>query len=159
MATQVKTIPDGYHTLTPYLIARGAKEAIDFYKRAFGAEEINCMPGPDGKSVAHAELKIGDSRFMLTDEFPTMGTKGPQTLGGSPVGIFMYVQDVDTSFQRAVKAGATEVMPVKDMFWGDRYGKLRDPFGHEWSLATHKKDLTPEEIGKAAREFFSQMPK
>ena len=155
----VKAIPDGYHTLTPYLIVRGANDAIDFYKRAYGAEEIVRMHGPDGKSVAHAELKIDDSLFMLADEFPTMGTKGPQTLGGSPVGIFMYVQDVDSSFQRALKAGATEQMPVKDMFWGDRYGKLRDPFGHEWSLATHKKDMTPEEIRKAAQAFFAQMAK
>lgn len=145
----VKTIPDGYHTLTPYLTIRDAARAIDFYKRAFGAEEHFRMPSPKGL-IMHAEIQIGDSIVMISDEVPEMGNKSPQTLGGVPIQLFFYVDDVDRAFQRAVDAGAQVKMPVADMFWGDRYGSLVDPFGHQWALATHKEDLTPEEIGRRA---------
>src|SRR3990172_10277101 len=151
---KAQPIPAGYHTVTPYLVRRGAANAIDFYKRAFGAREKMRMPGPNGK-VAHAELQIGDSRLMLGDESPEMGAKSPEMLGGSPVGVLLYVKNVDAMADRAVKAGATVVMPVQDMFWGDRYGKLKDPFGHEWSIATHKEDLTAKQMAKRAQ---SAMP-
>lgn len=150
MSSKVKPIPDGYHTVTPYLVIRGASEAMNFYKKAFGAKELFRMPGPDGKKVMHAEMQIGDSIVMLSDEFPEMGGHSPQALNGSPVGIFLYVDDVDAVFNRAVAAGAKPEMPVQDMFWGDRYGKFTDPFGHRWSVATHKEDLSPEEIGRRA---------
>jgi PhnB protein len=143
----VKTIPEGYHTVTPYLTIRGAARAIDFYKRAFGAEETMRMPGP-GERIMHAEIRIGDSPVMISDEMPEMGNKSPQTLGGVPGYLFLYVNDVDRAFQRAVDAGAQVKMVPTDMFWGDRYGRLVDPFGHEWGLATHKEDLTPEEIAR-----------
>ena len=149
-----KTVPEGFRTITPHLIVKGAGQAIDFYKKAFGAEEVMRMPGPDGKSVMHAELKVGDSMFMIADEFPNMGCVGPQTLGNSPVGIHLYVNDADTVFNQAVKAGATVKMPMTDMFWGDRYGKLQDPFGHHWSVATHKEDVTPQECAKRAAAAF-----
>jgi PhnB protein len=155
MSSRVKPIPSGFHTLTPHLIVKGASQAIEFYKKAFGAEEIVRMPGPDGKSVMHADLKIGDSHLFLVDEFPEMGCRGPQSVGATAVTIHMYVEDVDEAFGKAVAAGAQVRMPLEDMFWGDRYGKLADPFGHEWSLATHKEDLTPEEIGKRAPAAFT----
>jgi len=145
----VRPIPEGYHTVTPSLTIRDASRAIDFYKRAFGAQELMRMPGPGGK-IMHAEIRIGDSVLMLTDEFPEMGGKSPQALGGSPVYLFLYVENVDTVFKRAVDAGAQVKMPVADMFWGDRFGRLADPFGHEWGIATHKEDLTPEEIARRA---------
>ena len=154
-----KPIPDGYHSVTPYLTVRGAAQAIDFYKRAFGAQERERMPGPDGKSVMHAELRIGDSVVMLSDEFPGMGARSPQSLGGTHGYLFLYVEDVDTAWERAVSAGAKVTMPLADMFWGDRFGKLQDPFGHEWGLASHKEDVSPEEIGKRAQAAFAQMPK
>lgn len=151
-------IPEGFRTVTPHLVVKGAAEAIEFYQKAFGAEEILRMPAPDGTSVLHAELKIGDSMLMLCDEFPGMERwVSPQSLNGTTMAICLYVEDVDKSFQRAVDAGATVSMPVMDAFWGDRYGKVADPFGHEWELATHKKDLTPEEIAKGAEEFFKNM--
>lgn len=156
MTKPVKAVPEGYHTLIPNLRVRGAVQAIEFYKRAFGAQEIMRMAGPDGKTIMHAELKIGDSKFMLSDEFPEMGARSPQSLNGTPVSFYVYVEDVDAVFNRAVAAGAQVKMPVTDMFWGDRYGKLADPFGHEWELATHQQDLTPEEIRKAADAFFAQ---
>ena len=154
MATKAtKPIPDGYHTLTPHLTIRDAGAAIEFYKKAFGAEEVFRMPAPDGK-LMHAEVRIGDSTLMINDEMPDFGTRGPQTIGGSPVTIHIYVSDVDAFFERATNAGAKVDMPVADMFWGDRYGKLEDPFGHKWSVGTHTEDLTPEEIGeRAAKEF------
>jgi len=152
--SQVSPIPEGFHTLTPHVIVKGAGEAIEFYKKAFGAEEICRMPGPDGM-VMHAEVKIGGSVMMVADEFPSMGVRGPQ--GGSPVTLHLYVEDVDAAFEKAVAAGAQVSMPVMDMFWGDRYGKLTDPFGHEWSIATHKEDLTPEEIAKRGEEAMKQM--
>ncbi len=152
---RIKAVPDGYHTLTPHLVVKGASQAIEFYKKAFGAEEIGRVPGPDGKSLMHAELKIGDSRLFLVDEFPEMDCRGPQTIGGTPVTIHVYVEDVDAAFSKAVAAGAQVRMPLADMFWGDRYGVLADPFGHAWSMATHKEDLTPEQIGKRAQDEFS----
>jgi PhnB protein len=156
MNTQVKPIPSGFHTLTPHLVVKGASEAIDFYKKAFGAEKIGRAAGPDGKSLMHVDLKIGDSRLFLVDEFPEMDCRGPQSIGGTPVTIHMYVEDVDAAFSKAVAAGAEVRMPLADMFWGDRYGVLTDPFGHAWSLATHKEDLTAEEIGKRAQAAFSE---
>jgi PhnB protein len=154
MTTRIKAIPTGFHTLTPHLTVKGADQAIEFYKNAFGAEEIARMPGPDGKSIMHAELKIGDSRLFLCDEYPEMGSKGPQGLGGTPVTLHVYVEDADSFFNQAVAAGAQVNMPLEDMFWGDRYGQVIDPFGHRWSVASHKEDLTPEEIGTRAQAFF-----
>jgi PhnB protein len=148
----------GYHSVTPVLTVANAKEAIDFYKKAFGAEEREICYGPDGKQVMHAEIKIGDSIIMLNDEFPTMGCVGPKALGGSPVSLFIYVENVDSVYERAVKAGATATMPVADQFWGDRFGQLTDPYGHKWGISTHIADLTPEQIKKAQEEWAkSQM--
>jgi uncharacterized glyoxalase superfamily protein PhnB len=155
--TRVAAIPRGYHSVTPHLTVRGAAEAIDFYKRAFGARERGRMPGPDGKTIMHAELQIGDSIVFLADEFPDMGCRAPQTLGGTTGSLHIYVRDVDRAFERAVAAGAEVRMPVADMFWGDRYAKVADPFGHEWGLGTHKEDLSTREIGRRAQEFFSRM--
>jgi len=154
----VQAIPKGYHTLTPYMTVRNAARAIEFYKQAFGAEEKGVMKGPDGK-VMHAELRIGDSLFMLADEYPEFGSLSPQSTGGSGMGLHIYVEDVDSSFDRAIKAGGKVEMPVSDMFWGDRYGKLVDPFGHKWSIATHKQDLSAEDIEQAQSEFMKHMPK
>jgi uncharacterized glyoxalase superfamily protein PhnB len=156
MSAQVKPVPEGFSTLSPHIIVRNASEAIDFYKKAFAAEEVCRMPGPDGETVMHAELKFGDSTLMLCEEFPKMGAKSPTSYGGSSVTLHLYVEDADALFNRAVSAGATVKMPLSDMFWGDRYGKVSDPYGHEWGIATHKEDLTPEEIGKRAAEAFSQ---
>jgi PhnB protein len=143
----VKPVPDGYHTVTPHLAVRDAAKAIEFYAKAFGAEELFRMPGPGGV-VMHAEVKIGDSIVMLGEENPQMGASSPQTIGGSPVSLLLYVKDVDASFARADKAGCTVDLPPTDMFWGDRYGKLQDPFGHHWALATHKEDVSPEEMAR-----------
>ncbi|MGH9814838.1 MAG: VOC family protein [Candidatus Acidiferrales bacterium] len=145
MAKAKNFVPEGYRTVTPYLIIRDAAKAIDFYKKAFGAEEVMRMPAPDGK-IGHAEIKIGDSMIMLSDENLQWGNKSPQTLNGTPVGVFLYVPDVDATFKQAVAAGATERMALADQFWGDRYGKVSDPFGHEWSLATHVEDVAPAEM-------------
>ena len=145
----VKPIPDGYHTATPYLIIEGAADAIEFYKQAFGAVELFRMPGPDGK-IGHAEIKIGDSPIMLADAYPDMGYKGPKSLGGSPVSLMIYVEDVDTVFKRAVDAGATVKEVVSDKFYGDRMGTLIDPFGHVWHVATHKEDVSLAEMEKRA---------
>lgn len=145
-----KPIPEGYHTATPYLIIRGAADAIEFYKKAFGATELMRMPMPGGK-IGHAEIKIGDSPIMLADEFPEMGHKSPQTLGGSPVSIMIYVEDVDAVFGQAIAAGAKEQRPVKDQFYGDRLGTLEDPFGHVWHVSTHKEDISMEEMEKRAK--------
>jgi PhnB protein len=155
MTTKVKPIPEGYHTITPYLIVKDGPRAIEFYKKAFGAQELFRMAGPDGK-IAHAELQIGNSRFMLGTEAPEMGSRSPETLKGTPVGLFLYLEDVDTAYKRAVDAGAKAQQPPQDMFWGDRYGKVADPFGHEWQLATHKEDVTPEEMGKRAQAAMKQ---
>src|SRR5579864_986300 len=152
----VKPIPDGYRTVTPYLTLNNAAAAIDFYKRAFGAQEIMRMDAPNGK-IGHAELKIGDSMIMIADEMPGSGVRSPQWLGGTTTGIFLYVPNVDSVFNQAVAAGAKAEMPPADMFWGDRYGKLADPFGHSWSLATHKEDVAPEEMKKRAKEAMAKM--
>jgi len=150
----VKPIPDGFHTITPHLVVKGAAKAIDFYKAAFGAEELSRHAMPDG-SIMHALLKIGDSMLMLNDEFPQMGAKGPTSIGGTSVTLNLYVQDADKSWARATKAGATVKMPIADMFWGDRYGIVADPFGHAWSIATHKQDLTPEQLMQASKSAMS----
>lgn len=149
MATNVKPIPDGYHSVTPYLIIKGAAAAIDYYKKVFGATELFRMAGPDGK-VGHAEIKIGDSPIMLADEHPDLGHVGPQTLGGTSVGIMIYVDNVDTMFKAAIAAGGQQVKPVEDQFYGDRSGTLKDPFGHMWTVATHVEDVAPEEMEKRA---------
>lgn len=152
----VKPIPDGYHTLTPFLTVKDAVKAIEFYKQAFGAKERGVMKGPDGK-VLHAELMIGDSIVMLSDEYPEYGAKSPQSLGGSPLGLHIYVEGVDRAFDRAVKAGAEVEMPLMDQFWGDRYGRLKDPFGHKWSIATHTRDLSMDEMKRGMDEAFDKM--
>jgi len=149
MGGKVKPVPDGYHTVTPYLIVNGAAAAIDFYKKAFGAEELFRMPTPAGK-VGHAEIQIGDSHVMLADEFPEMGAKGPVSFGGSPVHLLLYVNDCDAMFRRAVEAGGKVKRPLKDQFYGDRSGSIEDPFGHDWTIATHKEDLSPEEMNRRA---------
>lgn len=142
---KVKPVPDGFHTVTPHLVVKGAADAIEFYRRAFGAEEVARMPGQGGK-LLYAEIRIGDSRIMLKDEFPEWGSKGPRANSPTPVTIHLYVDDADAVFQRAVAAGATITHPLADKFWGDRYGKLEDPFGHQWSIATRVEDLTAEQI-------------
>lgn len=152
---KVKAIPEGYHTITPSLIVSDGAKAIDFYKKAFGAEERVRMPGPGG-GVMHAELRIGDSPLMLGEEMPNMGAKSPKSLGGSPVSFFIYSENVDTAWDRAVKAGAKPIMPLEKMFWGDRAGCLEDPYGHKWWLAQHVEDLTPEQIMKRQETFFAQ---
>lgn len=143
-----KPIPDGMHSLTPHLVCAGAAEAIEFYKAAFSAVEVHRLPGPGGK-LMHAMVRIGDSALMLVDEVPEWGALGPKSLGGSPVTVHLYVTDVDATVAQAVAAGAKVTMPVTDMFWGDRYGMLEDPFGHRWSVATHIKDTTPAEMQEA----------
>lgn len=143
----VKPIPDGYHTFTPYLTVDAAAAAIEFYKKAFGATEVMRMPGPGGK-VAHAEIRIGDSMIMLADEHPDQGHRGPRALGGSPVGLCLYVEDCDALFHQAVAAGAEVSRPLADQFYGDRSGSIKDPFGYEWHIMTHKEDVSPEEMKK-----------
>ena len=150
---KVKPIPEGYHSVTPYICVKGAADAIEFYKKAFGATEIMRMEAP-GEKIGHAELQIGDSRVMLADEHPEMGFLSPQTVGGSPVMIHLYVDDVDVTANRAVGAGAKVTRPIADQFYGDRGGHLEDPFGHKWYVSTHKEDLTPEEIGKRAAALY-----
>jgi PhnB protein len=154
MAT--KPIPEGYHTLTPYLAVDNAAEAIEFYKRAFGAKERVRMPAPDG-SIGHAELEIGDSLVMLSDPFPQATTKPPKELGGTSASVFMYVEDVDSVVKQAVGAGATVEMEVADQFWGDRFGTVADPFGHLWSIATHVEDVPPEEMAERAKAAMAAM--
>ena len=150
-----KAIPEGYYTVTPHLVVKDAGGAIEFYKKAFGAEEVFRMPGPGGK-VMHAELKIGNSHVMINDEMPDYGALGPQSIGGTPVTLHLYVNDVDSTFKRAISAGGKEEMAVADMFWGDRYGKLSDPFGHKWSVATHKEDVSPEECARRMEKEFGK---
>jgi PhnB protein len=149
-----KPIPEGFHTITPHIVVRDANGAIDFYKRAFGADELSRMPGPDGKSIMHATIKIGDSIVMLADEFPGTDCASPTSVSGTSVTLHLYVDDVDALAERAIHAGATVRMPVSDMFWGDRYGVLADPFGHRWSISTHKQDLTADEMRKGAEKAF-----
>ena len=145
----VKPIPEGYHSVTPYLIIKGAADAIEFYKKAFGATEL--MRFPMGDKIGHAEIKIGDSPIMMADEYPEMGYKGPKALGGSPVSIMLYVEDVESVFNRAVTAGATVKESVQDKFYGDRSGTLQDPFGHVWHIATRKEDVSVEEMQRRAQ--------
>lgn len=154
MAGTFKPIPEGFHAVTPHLVVCGAEKAIAFYKEAFGAVERFRMPGPDGKLIMHAELLIGDSIVFLCDEFPGMEARAPAALNGTPVSIYLYVDDVDKVFERARKAGATTAMAVQDMFWGDRMGELVDPFGHRWSIASHVEDVPQEDLGRRAAEFF-----
>jgi PhnB protein len=150
-------IPHNYHSVTPSLTVHNAAEAIEFYKRAFGAEEVARMAAPDGNGIWHAELKIGDSHVMLNDEFPDMGTdRAPRTLGGTTVNLHLYVTDADAVFQRAVDAGATVGMPLMDAFWGDRYGTVTDPYGHSWGIATHVEDVSNEEIMRRVAQMNQQ---
>jgi PhnB protein len=155
MSAQVKPIPDGYHSMTPYLIVNGAAKAIEFYKNVFGAIELFRLGGPDGK-IGHAELMINDSVLMLADEAPQMGALSPPTIGGSPVRILLYVDNVDDIVPRAVAAGAKIVRPVEDQFYGDRAGGIEDPFGHHWHVATHKEDVSPDEMKRRAEALFSK---
>ena len=150
--TKVKPIPEGMHTVTPHLICAGAADAIEFYKKAFNAVEEARLPGPQGK-LMHAMIRIGDSAVMLVDEMPQWGALGPKSLKGSPVTIHLYVENVDATVEHAVKAGGKVTMPVDDMFWGDRYGKLEDPFGHHWSVGTHVRDVSMEEMQQAMKKM------
>ena len=156
MPKKVKPIPTGYHSVTPNFVVNDGSKAIAFYKKAFGAKEIMRMLGPGG-AIMHAELQIGDSRVMLNDEMPEMGSKSPSSYGGSPVTFYVYFKNVNAAWKRAVAAGGKPTFPLSDMFWGDRTGGVEDPFGHRWTLAQHVKDLTPKEIKKAQAEFFAQM--
>jgi PhnB protein len=152
---EVAPIPPGYSTVTPYLVCREAAKAIDFYKKAFGAKERLRMGGPDGK-IAHAEISIGKSIVMVGDEAPQMGATAPPTIGGTAVGLFIYSENVDKAYAKAIAAGATSEQPPTDMFWGDRYCKLADPFGHKWSIATHTEDLSPKEMARRTAEAMAQ---
>jgi PhnB protein len=156
MAKSTQAIPKGHHSVTPSIMVAGAARAIDFYKKALGAEEVSRFPGPDG-SIMHAEIRIGDSPIMLGDEMPEQGAKGPKAYGGTPVSLFVYLDNVDAAWKRAIDAGGKQIMPLTDQFWGDRAGCFEDPFGHRWWLAQHIKDMTPEELRQAADQFFSQM--
>ncbi len=155
MANHVKPKPDGYHNITPYLVVKGAAAAIDFYKKVFGASEIMRMPQPDGR-IGHAELKIGDSIVMLADEYPEMNIIGPGTLGNSTVGLLLYVDDSDKTFNLAVSSGARVEKPLADQFYGDHSGTVIDPFGHKWTIATHKEDVTPEEMERRMAAMSSK---
>jgi PhnB protein len=152
----VKPIPEGFHTVTPSLVVRDAAKAIDFYKKVFNAQERMRLPGPEGK-ILHAEIKIGDSIIFITDEFPGANTKSPQTLGGCTGTVNIYVEDVDKIYQQAIAAGGKQTMEVADQFWGDRYGSFMDPFGHVWGVATHKEDLSAEQMKKRMDEFMAKM--
>ena len=147
-------VPPGFHTVTPSIVVAGADKAIDFYTKAFGAEEVMRFPGQDGK-IMYAELRIGDSTIQLSDEMPEHGSKGPQSFGGTPISFFVYRDNVDAAWKRAVDAGAKTIQPLNDQFWGDRAGCLQDPFGHQWWLAQRIYDLTPDELRQAAESFFS----
>ena len=155
MSGKVKAIPEGYEGAMPYLIIKGAANALEFYKKAFGATEVMRIPAPGG-SVGHAEIKIGKALIMLADEFPEMNCKSPQSFGGSPVSIMLYVQDVDTFVKRAIAAGAKSLRPVENKFYGDRSGSLEDPFGHQWHFSTHVEDVPPDEMAKRAEAFMKQ---
>lgn len=157
LSPAVKPIPEGYHSMTACMTVKGAGKAIDFYKKAFGAEELLRVPGPDGNEIMHAELAIGDSRFFIADEMKDMCNPSPETLGGSPSGIYLYVHDADAAFGKAVAAGAVVRSPLQDMFWGDRCGTVRDPFGYDWTVATHKEDVPPPEIERRKREWLEGM--
>lgn len=154
---EVKKIPEGYHTITPALVVKDGLKAIEYYKKVFGAIDKGTMMMPDNKAVAHAELQIGDSKIMLTDEFPEMKCMSPPSIGGSPVYLYLYVENVDKTVNLALAEGGKSLDPVQDQFWGDRHGSIQDPFGHIWSISTHIKDLSEEEMKKAASEAFSKM--
>ena len=155
MASGVRPVPDGYNSVMPYLVVDGASAAIDFYKQAFGAREALRLDAPGGR-VGHAELVIGDAKIMLADEFPDMGARGPKSVGGSPVSLHLYVEDVDAVVKRALAAGAKEVRPIKDQFYGDRMGTVEDPFGHTWHVATHVEDVPPDELARRAKAAMGQ---
>jgi PhnB protein len=152
-----KRIPEGCHGVIPHLIVSDGNRAIEFYKKAFGAKELLRMPGPDGRSIGHAHLQIGGGALYLCDEVPAMNCRAPTSIGGTPVSMHIYVDDVDSAFARAVEAGTTVTMPLMNMFWGDRFGKVRDPFGHEWSLASHVEDVSPAEMQERGKAAFAAM--
>lgn len=154
---KVKAIPAGYHTVTPSLTFKDTAKAVEFYKKAFGAEAAEVHPRPSGKGVMHATVRIGGSIVMMGDEMPGGSCPSAETLGGCPVGLYVYVPDADAAFKRAVEAGGKITMPIGDMFWGDRAGQVKDPFGYSWTIATHAKDLTKDEVRKGAEEFFASM--
>lgn len=158
MKSRTKPIPEGYHSITPYLSVQGAAEAIAFYKKAFGAKEVMRMPGPKGK-IGHAEIQIGDSRIMLADEFPEMNFRSPRSVGGTPVNIHLYVENVDKVMKKALASGAKAVRPVADQFYGDRGGSLEDPFGHIWHIATHIEDVPTKELKKRAAALAASAEK
>lgn len=155
-ATKAKAIPDGYHGATPYLVVKDAAKALEFYQKAFGAKEVMRMGEPGGR-IGHAEIKIGEALVMLSDEFPDFGNLGPQSIGGTPVSMMLYVEDVDGFVNKAVAAGAKILKPVENQFWGDRTSLLQDPFGHKWYFATHVEDVAPEEMKKRSEEFMKKM--
>jgi uncharacterized glyoxalase superfamily protein PhnB len=154
-----KATPEGYQSVTPLIVFKDARKAIEFYKRAFGAQELFAMPGSDGKGIMHAELLIGTSHIMMGDECPEQSIKSAESIGGSPVNFYIYHENVDAAFEKAVEAGAKVIMPVQEMFWGDRTGNVQDPFGYSWTLATHTRDLTPQEIQQGAQTFFAEIEK
>jgi uncharacterized glyoxalase superfamily protein PhnB len=158
MGNTVKRVPEDFHTITPHLVVRDAKQAVEFYRRAFGAVELFRNLAPDGQRVMHCELLLGDSRFLVHDEFPERGLLSPLGLNGTAVTLHLYVEDVDRVFQQAVDAGAQAVMPVADCFWGDRYGILRDPSGHSWSVASRLEDLSPQDLQQRGQEFTQNHP-
>ncbi len=157
LSAAVSPIPEGYHTVTAALTIRGAARAIDFYKKAFGAQVLDRVDGPDGKSVMHAALQVGDSRIFLSDEMPGMGCRSPETLGGTSSSFYLYVKDADSAVKKAIDAGATLKKPVENMFWGDRFGSIGDPFGYTWDMATRVEDVTPDELKKRAAAFVKEM--
>ena len=152
-----KPIPAGYHSVTPSLTFKGSLKAIEFYKKAFGAKVLEVMPGPDGQRTMHATIQIGDSILMMGDEMPQAGCQSAESLGACPISLYVYVPNVDVFFQQAIAAGATAGMPVADMFWGDRAGQLKDPFGYSWMIATHQQDLSNEQIQQGAQAFFAKV--
>lgn len=157
MSNKVNPLRQGFHNLTPCLVVKDANKAIEFYRNVFGAQENYRNDAPDDKSIMYAELKIGDSNLILSDEFPDMNSLSPSTIGKSPVSLYLYVENADDTFSRAISEGAQVIMPMTDAFWGDRWGQLKDPYGHIWSIATHKKDVSPEEMEKAAKEAFGKI--
>jgi len=156
MTHHVKPVPEGYHTATPALTVDDGVRALEFYAKAFSSTKRGGVSSFDGK-IMHAEFQVGDSIFMLSDEFPAMGNRSPKSLGGSPASVWLYVKDVDATYRQAIEAGATSISPPTDMFWGDRHARIRDPFGYEWSIATHREDVPPAEMEKRAKEFYAQM--
>ena len=159
METEVKAIPEGFNTITPCLTLKNSLEAIEFYEKAFGAKNLGVFPSPDGKRTMHAVIKIGESILMMGDEWPEQNCKSAESLGASPISLYIYVPNVDEVFEQAVDAGGTEIMPLSEMFWGDRCGTLKDPFGYSWTIATHTRDLTREEVQEGAQSFFAAAAK